>query len=169
MYTVQIFIKCFAFMFLIQNDAPPQTVAYVDLVRYMGKWYEIARYTKWFEKDMTHVTAEYIYDRNQPYVTVINSGIKHGKKKTAKGKAFVVEGSNNAKLLVQFFWPFKGDYWIIDLDQDYQWAIVSDRNRSTLWILSRTAQMDEALYYRLLKSLEAKGFHLDKLERTSQD
>lgn len=146
--------------------AEPQTVDSVDLQRYAGLWYEIARYPMWFEKGMTHVTAEYIPQGD--YIRVINRGIKNGKPKEAKGKGFVVDNSGNAKLKIQFFWPFKGDYWIIDLDPAYQWVVISNKKRSTLWILSRTPQMDSELLNRLLRQLAADGFALQKIEMTIQ-
>lgn len=149
------------------SATPPATVDSVDLTRYVGKWYEIARYPQWFERGMTHVTAEYIPE--EKHIRVINSGISDGKRKVAKGKAFVVPGSGNACLKVQFFWPFKGDYRIIGLAPDYSWAIVSNRKRSTLWILSRTPAMDPDLKDELLGKLARDGFDLNRIEFTKQD
>jgi apolipoprotein D and lipocalin family protein len=80
----------------------------------------------------------------------------------------VVGNSGNAKLKVQFFWPFKGNYWIIDLADDYSWAIVSDPNRKTLWILSRTQKMDNALYNSLLDKLVKRGFDKGKIVKMVQ-
>ena len=81
-----------------------QTVPFVDLNRYVGLWYEIARYTKWFERGLTDVTAKYLLAGD--YIQVINSGYRKGKLTTTTGKAYIVEGSGNAKLKVRFFWPF---------------------------------------------------------------
>jgi apolipoprotein D and lipocalin family protein len=92
----------------------------------------------------------------------------NGKKSGIKGKAFVVENSGNAKLEVQFFWPFKGKYWIIDLDSNYTYAVVGHPNREYLWILSRTPQMDQAVYDGILERVKAKGFDLAKLQVTLQ-
>jgi apolipoprotein D and lipocalin family protein len=105
------------------------------------------------------------------YVRVVNTCRKDaadGAVKTAKGKAFVVDGSGNAKLRVQFFWPFRGDYWIIDLAPDYTFAVVGDPSRKYLWILSRTPQMDEALYREIVDRTAGKGFDVSKLVRTDQ-
>jgi apolipoprotein D and lipocalin family protein len=92
----------------------------------------------------------------------------NGEKSGIKGKAFVVENSGNAKLEVQFFWPFKGKYWIIDLDSNYTYAVVGHPNREYLWILSRTPQMDQAVYDGILERVKAKGFDLAKLQVTLQ-
>lgn len=162
-----VFLSFCVFLFSPLIALPPATVAEVDLNRYAGIWYEIARYPQWFEKGMTHVTAEYIPEKD--YIRVINRGTKDGKLKEAKGKAFVVENSGNAKLKVQFFWPFRGDYWIIDLAEDYSWAVVSNKKRSTLWILSRTPKLSETTYARILQTLHHKEFDLSKLERVKQD
>jgi apolipoprotein D and lipocalin family protein len=86
----------------------------------------------------------------------------------AKGKAFIVESSNNAKLKVQFFWPFRGDYWIIDLAQDYSYAVVGAPDRKYLWILSRTTKIDEGLYQDIVNRIAQKGFDASKLQRTDQ-
>ncbi|MBC7695664.1 MAG: lipocalin family protein [Burkholderiales bacterium] len=85
-----------------------------------------------------------------------------------KGKAFVVKDSGNAKLKVQFFWPFKAPYWIIDLADDYSYSVVSHPSKKYLWILSRTLHMDEAVYQKLLSRLKEMGFDLSKLQTTNQ-
>ena len=83
-----------------------------------------------------------------------------------KGKAFIEKGSGNSKLKVQFFWPFRGKYWIIDLADDYSYAVVSNPNQKYLWILSRTSAMDEIIYAQIVERLQAKGFDLNKLQKT---
>jgi apolipoprotein D and lipocalin family protein len=80
----------------------------------------------------------------------------------------VVDKSTNAKLKVSFFWPFRGDYWIIELGKDYEYAVVSSPNRKYLWILSRTPKMDEALYARIVEGLRERGFDVSLLQRTEQ-
>lgn len=140
-----------------------QTVASVDLERYMGVWYEISSYPQWFEKGMTDVSALYIL--KEKYVKVINSGYKKGKLKRANGRAMVVEGFGNARLKVSFFRPFYGKYWIIDLAADYSWVVVSNPRRSTLWILCRTKTMDESLYQSITDRLQSNGFDTSLLVR----
>jgi apolipoprotein D and lipocalin family protein len=142
------------------------TVQSVDLKRYAGTWYEMASYPQFFEKGCSNVKAT--YTSKGGYIEVFNQSIKKGKQNDIKGKAFVVANSGNAKLKVQFFWPFKGNYWIIDLAEDYSWALVSDPNRKTLWILSRTAKMDNSLYNSLLDKLVKRGFDKSKIVKMVQ-
>ncbi|WP_241349731.1 lipocalin family protein [Belliella filtrata] len=147
-----------------------ETVPYVDLNRYVGKWYEIASFPQRFQKGCNATTAEYSLS-NKGYVIVENRCNKdsvNGKRSYIKGKAFIVEHSGNAKLKVQFFWPFKGKYWIIDLADDYSYAVVAHPNRKYLWILSRTSDMDDALYQEITSRVEAMGFDKSKLKRTKQ-
>jgi apolipoprotein D and lipocalin family protein len=143
------------------------TVPNVDLQRYAGTWYELASYPQFFEKGCTNVKATYTAKKG--YVEVFNQSIKKGKPNNIKGKAFVVGNSGNARLKVQFFWPFKGDYWIIDLAGDYSWALVSNPKRTTMWILSRTPKMDTALYNSLVAKLVEKGFEKEKIVKMVQD
>lgn len=152
------------------KNQPLETVANVDLNRYAGKWYEIASFPQRFQKGCTCTTAEYTLS-DEGYVIVENACNKdsiNGEKSGIKGKAFVVENTGNAKLEVQFFWPFKGKYWIIDLDKDYTYAVVGHPNREYLWILSRTPQMNEEIYQGIIERVKAKGFDLAKLQRTVQ-
>ena len=143
-----------------------QTVASVDLNRYMGKWYAIASLPAWFQKDCYCVTAE--YSLQQDHVKVVNAcrkGAPDGPLKVSTAKAFVVPDSGNSRLKVQFFWPFKGDYWVIALDDDYRYAMVGHPCRKYLWILSRTPTMDEKTYDMLVETAGAKGYDVGKIER----
>jgi apolipoprotein D and lipocalin family protein len=152
------------------NAQDLETVKSVDLSKYMGKWYEIASYPKSFQKNCYATTAEYIMTNND-YITVINrcrKGSLQGKEKSVKAKATVVEGTNNAKLKVKFF-LFSGNYWIIDLANNYSYAVVSEPKMKSLWILSRTPKMNQDDYSRVLSKLKSKGFDLDKLKMTIQE
>jgi len=152
------------------KSQPLETVPNVDLKRYAGKWYEIASFPQFFQKGCHCTTAEYTLT-DKDYVIVENRCNKDsvsGKETSIKGKAFVVENSGNAKLKVQFFWPFSGKYWIIDLADDYSYAVVSHPDRDYLWILSRTPKMDGVVYQQILERLKTKGFKLDKLKLTEQ-
>ena len=147
-----------------------QTVPSVDLKKYAGKWYEIAALPQRFQKGCHCTTAEYTLT-DKGYVIVenrCNKNSSNGKQSYIKGKAFVVENSGNAKLKVQFFWPFKGKYWIIDLADDYSYAVVGHPNRKYLWILSRTPQMDETLYQQIIGRIKEKGFDISKIKITDQ-
>ncbi|MDD1746600.1 MAG: lipocalin family protein [Methanomassiliicoccales archaeon] len=147
-----------------------KTVEYVDVKRYMGTWFEIARFPQRFEKGLVGITANYTLLPDGK-VSVLNSGYKqdfNGNLKTIKGKAQVVDTATNAKLKVSFFWPFTADYWILELGKDYEYAAVGEESRKYLWILSRTPQMDETVYNGLLKRLQDQGFDISRLERNLQ-
>jgi apolipoprotein D and lipocalin family protein len=142
----------------------------VEIDRYLGEWYEIASYPAWFQRNCTAVTARYSL-RDDGLIEVINScrkGSLEGKLKQVTGRAKVVDSDTNAKLKVSFFAPFWGKYWIIDLDQGYQWAVVGEPKRKYLWILSRTPSMDDDIYQQILARLPDKGYDPDGLQRTVQ-
>ena len=163
-------ILIIAIMFSCKNYQIMETVSSVDLNKYAGKWYEIASYPTIFQKGCTNTSAEYLIT-GKDYIKVINRCNKDsvdGIAKSIEGKAFIVKNSNNTKLKVQFFWPFKGDYWIIGLAEDYSWAIVSHPNRKYLWILSRKPVMDESIYKKVIQLIIDKGLDPMKLKKTSQ-
>lgn len=158
-------------MQIVNADSQTLTaVPSVDLKKYAGKWYEIASYPQRFQKGCHCTTAEYTLS-SKGFVIVENRCNKdsiNGKESYIKGRAFVVKNSGNAKLKVQFFWPFRAKYWIIDLADDYSYAVVSNPNKKYLWILSRTPFMDENLYQKIISKLIDKGFDTSKLKRTQQ-
>jgi apolipoprotein D and lipocalin family protein len=168
-------VKNYLFLFLVMATTTVksqllQTVANVDLIKYAGKWYEIASYPQRFQKGCHCTTAEYTLS-DKGFVIVENRCNKDsitGKQAYIKGKAFVEAHSGNSKLKVQFFWPFKAKYWIIDLADDYSYAVVSHPNKKYLWILSRTPKMNETLYQQIVFRLREKGFDITKLQITIQ-
>lgn len=165
--TYWLFILLSGIKGIAMQAQPLQTVPFVDLKKYSGKWYEIASYPQRFQKGCAQTTAEYSLSP-KGYVIVENRCHKNGKPSCIKGKALVVPNTGNAQLKVQFFWPFKGKYWIIDLADDYRYAVVSHPNKKYLWILSRTPQMNRDTYVQILARLERKGFDLSKLQLTQQ-
>jgi apolipoprotein D and lipocalin family protein len=151
-----------------QKAQPLQAVPQVDLQRYAGLWYEIASYPQRFQKGCHNTTAQYT-PTTHDYILVQNQCNKdslNGRQSSVLGKAFIEPGTGNAKLKVQFFWPFKGKYWIIDLDPDYNYAVVSHPNRKYLWILARQPQLNDSVYNAILARLEQKEFDLSKLQKT---
>ncbi len=149
-----------------KTELPPiQAVENVELSRYLGKWYEIASFPQKFQKDCYCSTAEYSLGKNGVIIVEnrCRKGSATGDPIYIKGKAFVEKNSGNAKLKVQFFWPFRAKYWIIDLAKDYSYAVISHPNRQYLWILSRTKTMDPKVYEQITDRLEEKGFDLNKL------
>lgn len=152
------------------NLPPLQTVPHVDLNRYLGTWYEIAAFPQSFQKGCTGSTANYTL-RDNGEIDVLNDcrkGSLGGEAKVAKGRARVVDRTTNAKLEVSFFRPFWGDYWIIDLGADYEYAVVGHPSRDYLWILSRTPTMDAAVYDGIVVRLRAQGYEVERLKRTLQ-
>ena len=149
---------------------PLKTVNFVDLDRYTGQWYEIARYEHRFQKGCVGSKATYTV-RDDGKITVLNECYDEsfsGKLRSVKGKAWVVDKETNARLKVSFFWPFAGDYWIIDLGQNYEYAIVGHPSRKYLWVLSRSPEMDEDVYQSILSRLQKQEYDTAKLIRTEQ-
>lgn len=144
-----------------------QTVPYVDLQRYLGKWYDIASFPQRFQKGCTCTTAEYSLNKDGS-IRVRNRCLVEGKEKVRTAKAKVKDKKSNARLSVRFFWPFTGKYWIIDLAEDYGYAVVGHPSRNYLWILSRTPVMDAAVYQGILERLTRKGYDISRLEKTEQ-
>ena len=153
----------------VQN-AVPEPARDVELKRYMGRWYEVARYENEFETDCEGVTADYSL-RPDGKVQVVNTcrkGAVDGEVETAEGAAEVVPGSRGAKLEVTFFWPFAGDYWVLDRATDYSWAIVGEPEREYFWILSRAPVPDQTLMDELLARAEELGYDPDRIRLVAQ-
>ncbi len=152
--------------------APLQTVPSVDVPRYMGTWHEIAKYPNWFQKKCVSSTQATYSLQADGRVQVLNRcKTDKGEWSEALGTARQIGGPSSAQLKVRFapewlsFIPLVwGDYWIIDLDPDYQWVVVSEPKREYLWILSRTPQMPAATYQALLSRLDKLGFDLQRIE-----
>lgn len=151
------------------DDAPTlRTVEHVDLERYLGTWYEIAAYPQRFQKDCTATTATYSQAADGE-IRVLNRCRKKtldGKLDEAEGRARVADATTGAKLEVSFFGPFWGDYWIIDLGAEYEYAVVGHPTREYLWILSRTPTLPAATYDGIIERLVAQGYDPSRLQRT---
>ena len=152
-------------------DEPLDTVDYVDLTRYQGRWFEIARLPLiWESKCTSDVTATYT-SLSDGKIEVLNSCRKSdGKITQSKGTAKIASknDSSNSKLKVTFFWPFSGAYWILDLDPNYRWALVGNPSRKNLWILSRTPTLDHETIDMLLAKGAYLGFNTSKIIMTKQ-
>jgi apolipoprotein D and lipocalin family protein len=154
-----------------KESLPPlQVFPYVDLKRYVGTWYEIARFPNSFQEGCVGTKAIYslLEDGKIGVVNECRRDSFEGRVSSAKGKAWVVDKKTNAKLKVSFFWPFSGHYWIIDLGKDYEYAVVGHPKRKYLWILSRSPQMDEKLYNSILEKLTMQSYDIKKLIKTPQ-
>lgn len=142
-----------------------RTVQNFELEKYFGKWYEIARFPHSFEKGLVGVTATYSI-RADGKIKVVNQGYKNsldGKSKTAIGKAYIPNTKDPAKLKVSFFLFFYGDYFILELDPDYQWVLIGSSSDKYLWILSRTPQLDPFIIEQLLIKAKIRGYDTDQL------
>ena len=145
------------------------TVDSVDIQKYKGTWYEIARFEHYFEKGCKNVTATYaLKEDGDIKVTNKCMMIEDNEQKEATGVAYAVD-TTNSKLKVSFFRPFYGDYWILDLAPDYSYALVGSPNRELLWILSRTKTMSEDRKNMILEKLPNLGFDKSKFVWTIQE
>jgi apolipoprotein D and lipocalin family protein len=152
------------------------SIASLDVPRYMGTWYEIAKFPNKFQRQCArHIRAQYLA-QGDGTVQVLNRCLtESGEETSALGLARQIGPSTSPRLKVRFApawlsWlpQVWGDYWVIDLDEDYQLAAVSDPSREYLWVLSRKPTVDTNTYNALLKRLSAQGFDLTKLERSPQ-
>ncbi len=162
-------VACVGLAAASASTPPLNTVAHVDLARYSGKWYEIARYPNRFERKCDRdVTAEYAPKPNGDISVTNTCTEKDGKTTASHGTAVVTDPASNARLKVTFFWPFYGKYWIIDLDPQYRFAVVGEPDRDYLWILSRTPSLDRSTYDEILLRIADHGYDTSKLVTTTQ-
>jgi len=154
-----------------QNSMIDKTVVKeLDIEKYLGTWYELARYDHSFERGLVGVTATYSL-KSDGKIKVVNQGFKNtldGEKSIAEGKAKIPNAKIPSKLKVSFFWFFYGDYFVLELDENYQWAIIGSSSDNYLWILSRTSVVDEELYSELLDKIKKRGYDLSKLIKVKQ-
>lgn len=151
-------------------ETAPEVVDDVDLQRYAGTWYEVAAVPIRPQEGCVGTTATYEI-RDDGDVTVINECFDEsfdGELRRAEGRAWVQSEESNARLWVRFFWPFRGHYWIVDLDDDYRWAVVSTPDRDPFWILSRTPCIDQQTFDQIVSSLHRRNFDLERMETTLQ-
>ena len=157
-----------------KNKTELTVVEDVDLSRYLGRWYEIAHIPVWFQKGCAGgTTAEYTLIKDGVVSVVNRCCSDDGKVKEAKGRAWIVDKKTPAKLKVSFFslfglWLFGGKYWIIDLDPDYQYAVIGHPGREIGWILSRTPTLSEEVLQGIEDTLNAKGYDFSKFKMTNQ-
>lgn len=150
--------------------APPATAPAVDLARYAGIWYELARFPNRFERGLVAVNATYTL-RGDGTVAVRNAGRERsltGPERTVEGYAWLPDPTDPAKLRVRFFWPFHGAYWIIALDEEYRWAVVGHPDRDYLWFLARERNVDDETWTAMAIAADHQGFDLNRLERVPQ-
>lgn len=148
------------------------TVEYVDINRFLGKWYEIARFPHSFEKGLVGVTAEYSMRENGK-IKVVNQGYKKildGELSRAVGKAKIPDPQKTGHLRVSFFWIFYSDYLIMELDEEnYSWAVIGSSSSKYLWILSRTPNLEESLLNDIISKVKNRGYDTSKLIMVEQE
>lgn len=138
------------------------TVQSLDLGRFMGRWYEQARFDHSFERGMSHVSAMYMMT-DSGKVLLTNEGVRNGKKHSVRGRAKQPDASQPGKLKVAFFLWFYSDYYVLDIDPDYRYALVGGNSDRYLWILSRDRVIKDVVKEELLGKLRARGYDTDKL------
>jgi apolipoprotein D and lipocalin family protein len=148
-----------------ETPPPLQVVPSVDLERYQGVWHEVARLPNWFQKACAGETTATYTLRSDGKVDVLNQCRQaNGKIKSANGTAKLADKQGpSSKLKVTFFWPFYGNYWILDLDSDYRWVAIGEPGRKYFWILSRTPELDKPILDGILERARAQGYDLSKL------
>jgi apolipoprotein D and lipocalin family protein len=155
---------------------PLKVVPSIDVNKYMGTWYEVARLPNRFESDCEKdVSATYSL-RADGNINVLNQcRKKSGEMKKAEGIAKTIKGEPNSKLKVRFapgwlsFLPFVwGDYWVMELSSDYKYAVIGEPRRKWLWILSRTPDIDESLYNDLIKRINQQGYDTSNIIRNKR-
>lgn len=150
------------------RDVDTSTVREFDIERFMGKWYEIARYDHHFEKGMDHVVANYSLMEDGK-VKVVNHGIKNGKSKEITGKARQPNPEEYpGRLEVSFFLWFYSPYWVLELDENYQYALIGSDTSKYLWIMSRTPELPKATLDKLLQEAQRRGYDLSRLTFVNQ-
>lgn len=160
-----------------ENMPELPTVSSVNVQRYSGKWYEIARYPNKFQRKCVGNTTTTYAAKADGKIAVINQCVlKDGAVGRAEGEATIVDTMSNAKFETSFASKYKSflssdwdNYWIVDLDENYQYAAVADPKRENLWILSRTPEMKDSVYQNILRRIEKLGFAPGKLTKTPQN
>jgi apolipoprotein D and lipocalin family protein len=147
---------------------PLKLVDSVDIPKFMGQWYVIANIPTFIEKDGTHGKETYTWNEKENRIDVMFTQIKDGKKKEYPQKAFVDNKAGN-KWKIQFIWPLKFDYLVVDLAKDYSWTVVGVPDRDHVWIMAREKTMDETTYAEIVKRLKAQEFDVSKIEKVKQD
>ncbi|MDV3256989.1 MAG: lipocalin family protein [Sphingomonas sp.] len=152
----------------VGNASVPQPAKAVDIERYLGRWYEIARYEQSFQKGCEGVTADYSLRADGSIEVVNRCRRKDGTTSMARGRAKVAGEDGSAKLKVSFFGPFYGDYWVLDRGDDYSWSIVGEPSGRYLWILAREATPAAQKVKELVGRAQGLGYDTSLLLYTRQ-
>jgi apolipoprotein D and lipocalin family protein len=153
-----------------RKESPLRTVDHVDLDRYLGRWYVIANIPYFLEKGKVASYDTYARrpDGKLDNLFTFRKGGFDAPEQTWRGTAWVVDRESNAEWKVRFLWPLTSTYLVLELDPEYQWAVVGTPGRNLLWILAREPSLDDATYERIVSLAEAKGYSRSRIERTTQ-
>ena len=159
------------FLFSCASKLPPlKKVEYVDVPRFMGQWYVIASIPTFIEKGAHNAVETYTWNNKDKRIDVyftFNKDSFEGKKKEYTQKAFVQDSSGN-EWRIQFFWPFKFPYLILDLDKDYTYTAIGVPNRNYVWIMAREKTLPEATYNEILRRLKDQQYDIGLIEKVPQ-
>lgn len=153
-----------------QNLKPILTVEHVDLERFMGDWYVIANIPTFIETDAYNAIETYQMNEDGSIATTFTfrQGSPDGERKQYNPTGFIVDQQSNALWDMQFIWPFKAEYRVIYLDDNYQTTIIGRSKRDYVWLMSRHSSMDESRYNSLLSFMESQGYDIDKVQKVPQ-
>lgn len=144
---------------------PNKTVEKVDLDNYSGTWYSLYSIPTSYDKGSRETTGKYTWNSKGKYFDVVTSYKKPGSEQvhSIQSKVYQVPGTNNAQMKAQFVWPFKLDYWVIELAPDYSYVVVGHPERKLLFIMSRKKALDKKTYADIVARCEARGYEVSKL------
>lgn len=167
---IESLLSMLAIVFLLlgcQTTKPIYTVSHVDLERFMGDWYVIASIPTFIEKDAYKAVESYQLNQDRTIATTFtfNKGGFDGKLKTYHPKGFVVENTGNAVWRMQFVWPFKAEYRVVYLTDDYKQTVIGRSKRDYVWIMARTPSIPEDDYHRISTFLKDQGYTLEDLRK----
>ena len=154
-----------------EEDGPKlEAVAHLDLQRYMGSWYVVSMIPTFLEEGAVNAVESYTLKEDG------SIGIRYGfrrntpdgARKSMRGEATVFDTTSGAEWRVQFYWPFKLPYLVIDLDPDYRYAVVGEPGRKYAWIMSRSPELDRATYEAILARVAAKGYDVSRFQEVAQ-
>jgi len=147
---------------------PNKTVETVDVNNYSGTWYSLYSIPTTYDKGTRETQGSYTWNTSGNYFDVVTSYKKPGSEEvhSIQSKVFQVPGTNNAKMKCQFVWPFKVDYWVIELAPDYSYVVVGHPEHKLLFIMSRKKTLDKKTYSKIVERCESRGYDVSKL--TSQ-
>ena len=150
---------------------PLKTVEYVDLEKYMGQWYVIANIPTFIEKRATNAIEHYKLNDKGEIETKFTfyQDSPNGKKKEYNPKGYIYNKESNAEWRMQFIWPFKMPFLIIDLDDNYTYTVIGYPNRDYVWIMSRESQMKVEDYDNIIDKLSSVGYDISKIQKVLQD